>query len=88
MEIAYFVEFGHSSEKENKLIYNFTDSEPRNSKFDMPSTRAEILAALDGLDVRLAEITDEIENLSEDGKRLFDQLERLREEVLSLRTHC
>lgn len=88
MENTNFVEFRHSSEKENKLIYNFTALEPRNSEFDMPSTRAEILAALDGLDVRLAEITDEIENLSEDGKRLFDQLERLREDVLSLRTHC
>ena len=88
MENANFVEFRHSSEKENKLIYNFTDSEPRNSKFDMPSTRAEILAALDRLDERLAEITDEIDTLSEDGKRLSVKLEGLREDVLALNKRC
>ena len=88
MEITNFVEFRHSSEKENKLIYNFTALEPRNSEFDMPSTRAEILAALDRLDEQLAEITDEIENLSEDGKRLFVKLEGLREDVLALNKRC
>ena len=70
------------------MIYNFTDSEPRNSKFDMPSTRAEILAALDRLDERLAEITDEIDTLSEDGKRLSVKLEGLREDVLALNKRC
>jgi hypothetical protein len=76
--------------RSTNLISNFTSVEhdPYGSRFDMPSTRAEMLSELDALEGRLAEIAEELELLSADEKRLSDQLDSIRDTLLSFAEHC
>ena len=72
------------------MISNFTlvENNSYGSGFDLPPTREELLSELDALDGRLSEIAEEIEELSADEKRLSDQLECIRDTLLSFTKHC
>ncbi len=88
MEISNFVEFRkkHPRKRRKDLLSNFTSvtCDPYEPRFDMPSTREEMLAALDKLDELLSEIAEEIDSLSADEKRLSGELETIRDTVLAL----
>ncbi len=71
------------------MLSNFTSvsfDHPHEPRFDMPSTREEILSALDLLDERLCEISEEIDSLSSDERRLSGELENIRDALLALKS--
>lgn len=70
------------------MLFSYTSVvyDPHETHCDMPSTREELLQALDILDERLGEISEEIDSLSADERRLSDEIEELRDTLLALKS--